>query len=675
MRVGFEVWHQNIEKGCLIWYNSIYGALRLGGVVMLLKKVRVTNYKCILDSNEFTVDQLTCLVGKNESGKSAVLQALYKLNPVDDKEQYNSLYEYPKMYLADYEAGEIVNGSTVVASFWKFTEMDIQSIVKEYGEDFYNNSSDVEITRGYDFGITWNTSFNFEALFRQKMEDYNFTPTDNEMFTDPSSASAIQNSISSIKSPSQNMTLFIQWFKASFPKGDVSSFYEKEFNKYLPKFMYFSEYQKMPGRISLNDFKTKVANGRLSPNEKVFEALLVLAGTRIEEMDNSTKLEDIINRTRGVSSKITREIFAYWSQNKHLRVDCRYDMAKPGDEPPYNQGFIFSTRIENTRHDSTVSFDERSAGFVWFFSFLIWFSRIRRDHSNIIVLLDEPGLTLHAKAQSDLLRYVKEKILNSFQVLYTTHSPFMVDFSDILSIRTVEDVVGASGDVLGTKISSDILSTDKDTIFPLQAAFGYDITQTLFVGKNTLLVEGPADILYLTFFSNILSKSKRVSLDKRWTICPSGGIDKIQSFVSLFIGNSLNVASFTDYHIGDKRKIEKLKDAGILKTGHILLASDYTGFPSSDIEDLIGTAEYIYLVNKCYRLNEKNSIKKSSCIEGEVLQYVVNEMSVVTSDIPEFNHYAPSEYLLQNPQIYEGVDLTETLCRFERLFKDLNSLL
>ena len=47
---------------------------------MLLVDVRIKNYKCILDSETFTVDQMTCLVGKNESGKSAILQALYKLN-------------------------------------------------------------------------------------------------------------------------------------------------------------------------------------------------------------------------------------------------------------------------------------------------------------------------------------------------------------------------------------------------------------------------------------------------------------------------------------------------------------------------------------------------------------------------------------------------------------------
>ena len=93
---------------------------------MLLIDVRIKNYKCILDSETFSIDQLTCLVGKNESGKSAILQALYKLNPVDKEDTYDALYEYPKMYQTDFEAGLIEDGDTVVISHWTFTAEEIE---------------------------------------------------------------------------------------------------------------------------------------------------------------------------------------------------------------------------------------------------------------------------------------------------------------------------------------------------------------------------------------------------------------------------------------------------------------------------------------------------------------------------------------------------------------------
>src|SRR5882762_10710459 len=89
------------------------------------------------------------------------------------------------------------------------------------------------------------------------------------------------------------------------------------------------------------------------------------------------------------------------------------------------------------------------------------------------VKLDEPGLSLHARAQADLLRYINEQLRPHYQVLYTTHSPFMIDADDLLSARTVEDVVvkdKATGEerLYGTKVSRDVLSTDPDTVSPLQ---------------------------------------------------------------------------------------------------------------------------------------------------------------------------------------------------------------
>lgn len=139
-----------------------------------------------------------------------------------------------------------------------------------------------------------------------------------------------------------------------------------------------------------------------------------MANTSVSEIKESNKLEALINKTRGISSKITREIFTYWSQNKHLKVEFRCDMAKAGDEPPFNDGYIFSTRIENTRHDSSVSFDDRSAGFVWFFSFLIWFNYLQKVEDNLVILLDESRTYSSCQRQQGVVRYFKEKITRSF---------------------------------------------------------------------------------------------------------------------------------------------------------------------------------------------------------------------------------------------------------------------
>lgn len=637
---------------------------------MLLIDVRIKNYKCILDSEAFSIDQLTCLVGKNESGKSAILQALYKLNPVDKEDTYDALYEYPKMYQTDFEAGLIEDGDTVVISHWTFTAEEIEALEKQFGTDFIGDSTVVTISNGYKNKRTWDFDANFHALFEKKMEEFGFESSDRAQIPSYDAIGEVRAQLKSISTLSEAEQEFKIWFDAAFPNDRLDAFAEKNLLQYLPKFSYFSEYQKLPGRIALNNFVRKSSEGKLTANEKVFEALLSLANTSVSEIKESNKLEALINKTRGISSKITREIFTYWSQNKHLKVEFRYDMAKAGDEPPFNDGYIFSTRIENTRHDSSVSFDDRSAGFVWFFSFLIWFNYLQKVEDNLVILLDEPGLTLHAKAQGDLIRYFKEKIIPKFQLVYTTHSPFMLDFLDILSARTVEDVTDENENILGTKVGSKVLSKDRDTTFPLQAAFGYDITQTLFIGKNTLLVEGPSDILYLTYFSEKLQELGRNGLSKDWTICPSGGIDKIQSFVSLFGGNALKIVTLTDYHPGDKNKIDRLKKSGLLETSHILLASDYTQYSSSDIEDIIGTAAYVKLINACYELTGDKAIAVESVKDGEVL----HSAEAILSKNPSirFDHYRPSMYLIEHPDIWKIEDIADALDRFERVCSDIN---
>ena len=165
---------------------------------MLLVDVRIKNYKCILDSEIFTVDQMTCLVGKNESGKSAILQALYKLNPVDKEDIYDALYEYPKIYQTDFEAGEIPDGNTVLISHWKFTENEITEIDALIGSGFITKSTIVTITNGYDNHRSWSFEPNFEKLFTKKTADFAFGDPDRAQITKFDSISDIRTQLNQL---------------------------------------------------------------------------------------------------------------------------------------------------------------------------------------------------------------------------------------------------------------------------------------------------------------------------------------------------------------------------------------------------------------------------------------------------------------------------------------------
>ena len=274
---------------------------------------------------------------------------------------------------------------------------------------------------------------------------------------------------------------------------------------------------------------------------------------------------------------------------------------------------------------------------------------------NVILLLDEPGTSLHAKAQEDLLRYFKEKLISHHQVIYTTHSPFMVPADNLMAARTVEDVVrrddqGNSGSA-GQKVSDNVLSVDRETLFPLQGALGYEITQTLFIGKNSLLVEGPSDLLYLKAYSAELTQQGRKGLSRAWTITPVGGVDKVSAFMSLLYGNKLNVAVLTDFAKGQKKKIDDLRRLKLLNEAQILTAN-YTGTGEADIEDLIGRDGYIALVKQAYKLE---TLKVASPGTERVVKDVEDAFRLLPPGTPEFDHFFPSSFLIENPAVLKSL--------------------
>ena len=374
--------------------------------------------------------------------------------------------------------------------------------------------------------------------------------------------------------------------------------------KRLPRFLYFAEYHRLPGEVSIDELMRRKAANELTVVDTIFLALLELANTTPEDLQDIDQFEYLVAELEAVSQRITRDVMEYWSQDRSLEVDFRCDAARPHDPPPFNTGYVMRTRIRNRRHRITLGFDERSAGFIWFFSFLVWLSHIRRDHgAEYVILLDEPGLGLHARAQMDMMRFIREKLLPAYQVIYTTHSPFMIDGQHLDGLRTVED--SSDGDtVLGTKVGDRVLSTDPDTLFPIRAALAYDVAKRVVTGPQTLLVDRPSDVLYLKWFSRELQLQGRAHLAPAWSLVPVGGLDSIAPFVSLFAGQEQQIAVLTDGLMSHPRRLDGLWERGMLQFGRILRPALYTDREDAQLEDLLGRRLYRELVTGAYGLEE-----------------------------------------------------------------------
>ena len=453
--------------------------------------------------------------------------------------------------------------------------------------------------------------------------------------------------------------------------------------------MYFSHYDRMAGQIRIDNFNER-KSGQQSPSiergEEIFLDFLSYSGTSIEEIKNSDTYEILNARCESASIKITDQLREYWTQNPTLEVEVRVTKAEASDPAPFNAGIVARARVKNNLHRMTVPFSERSAGFIWFFSFLVKFAEVKKSGDNVFMVLDEPGLTLHGKAQADLLRYFDEKLAPYHQIVFSTHSPFMVPPDNLVSVRIVEDRLyqarpnqWASD---GTKIRHDVLAVDRDTLFPLQGALGYDLTQSLFIGKHTLLVEGTSDIVYLQVLSDALNRLGRKKLDARWTICPAGGIDKIGSFVGLFGGQDLHIVALTDFAKADRKKLDGIAATKILEDGHLLTFATLFDQDEADVEDMFDARLYAAILNGAYALPEGNKLdgKKLLAADASTSRMVKKAeaaMRLMPPEVEEFDHFTPAGWLLRNPKLLTGKQqgLAESLDRAEVVIRALNALL
>lgn len=652
---------------------------------MKLTRARVQNYRSVEDSEEFEIGDLTCLVGKNEAGKTALLSAMRGFRPSQPFE-FDETIDYPRRFSTRFDERHPHERAEVIRTWWRLENADKAAVERRFGGAVLKSDT-FEAHFGFRYDGTsriWEIEVDHAKCLENMVNKHALDATERNILHSVNSGPAADKALSGLAERTPKQEALLQDIKkcrgSDFTTGVIDVLAARQ-----PKFFFTSHFERMSGMVSIQKLQQDKQNDAVSVGDKIFLDFLEYAGTTLEDLLDADRREALKAKCEAASNEITEEIFQFWSQNNALEVVIEIDTGKPKDPVPFNSGMVADIRIKNTNHKATLPLSERSAGFVWFFSFLAQFKQLKKTNGNAIILLDEPGLTLHGKAQGDLLRYIIERLLPDHQVVFTTHSPFMVPMDRLADVRIVEDVIieakGKRPEVKGTKVRSDVLEVNDDTLFPLQGALGYEITQSLFIGANTWLVEGPSDILYLQVLSQALIKRKREGLSGKWTLCPSGGIDKIAPFVRLFGGNRINVAVLSDIASGDKTKIENLRKADILKAGHLYTCADFVGQPEADVEDLFEVDLFVEILNGAYRPPEANVVTAVALVAANSTPRLVKQAEALFKLMPpsvaEFDHFAPARWLLENPSILDAATpaVDKTLDRAETVFRTFNALL
>ena len=580
---------------------------------MELVRARITNFKSIDDSGWVSIDGITCLVGKNESGKTAFLQALRKLNPVMGANDECDLKDYPRKGYARYKRVHPTQPANAVSAEFSLSEEEAAGIADLA-------SPRVVVHKDYANHLTWEIEFNH-----------------------PSPEAAVRRNV------------------------------EDRLERLMPHFVYFDNYSTMRGRISIDNLLERRNGGRgLDAADRTFLSLLAVAGTDIEELRTQTNYEHLKAELESAAIGISDELFEFWQQNKQLRVDFDLSLANPNDPPPLNSGTILHTRIWNDRHRVSVPFDERSRGFVWFFSFLTYFSNLEERTNDLVLLLDEPGTNLHAMGQADFLRFIKERLAAKHQVIYSTHSPFMVDLESLDSVRLVEDLNDT-----GTVVSDDVLSNDSETVFPLQVALGYRMAQRLFLAPHVLMVNSPSDTIYLQVLGDVVASNRGSRLDPRWVLIPVGAAENVPTFVSLLSEDHTTVAVLMDVTPTKKERGEELTMDGKSDRINPIRWVEVTRVRDADIEDLFEPDFYLKLVNRAYDGVLPSDLTLSSISDSNprIAERVATYFERHGIDGGEFDRNRPAAYLLGKHSQLRG-DIDEaTIERASALFNRVNALL
>lgn len=654
--------------------------LKFNIVSMKLKNVTIHKYKSFEIDQSFEVqDDVTILVGMNESGKTSVLESIAKTNyfQSDKKFTFNTTHDYPRRQKKTMDkSGDIPKAITCE---YEIESAIIDFIKNEVGENVFNGTS-VTISTNYENKNSWGGfTVDYKAFIEGKTKEFGISSaTINQKIEKVTNPKELDELVKEYEDP-----LKVEGLKKFKPylintwgwDNPIREYIAREILKpKLPKFLYYDEYYSLPSRIVIE----KLEEEDLDTEElKTANALLELADLKAEDILEATDFEDYIAELEATEAIISDELFKYWSTNNNLSIEFKIE-AKEGIEKRtivnnrHQQEIIdvkiiehiLDIRVKNQRTRVSLPLKNRSKGFNWFFSFLVWFKKIQEDKdSQYILLLDEPGLNLHASAQNDMLKFI-EDLSKEYQILYTTHSPFSIPSNKLERVRTVLETEE------GSIVSDSIQEKDPNTLFPLQAALGYDIAQNLFISNKNLLVEGVSDLIIITAISGILESEKRTSLRSDITIVPTGGLEKVATFISLLRGSSLEIACLLDSYTdaSGKAKMDKMITSKIIHRSKVRFYDEFLeDYEKADLEDLFEKEDYLKLFNSAF--TEHNDIKLSD-LKAELPTIIMQINNVIGK---KFNHYRPANELVKLGVGKEFFS-SKTLDNFEKVFSDINKL-
>lgn len=634
----------------------------VGCMTMKLTAFRVTNFRSVADSGWLDVDDVTALIGTNESGKTNLLLPLWKLNPAKDGE-INVTADYPRKQFTEFRA--LKEQPTFIEAVFDVGEVLAEKLARMTGaaaEDLR------EVLVARDFEGAYTIEFpaasaprvvpvdRLVKLLAEATEEIGASAAIakegdlrarvlagieaglqilNDVATEEVGDDVLEGIVTvlgavSLAGAAKTGVVVPRFERLKDDLGvvraeiarplpaDVQGVFEL-IQKELPSFVYYSNYGNLDSEIYLphviENMKRPDLGAKEAAKARTLKVLFEFVGLSPQEIlelgqdfkpanpaqkPSQAQLDEIAEKKKqrsillqSASSLLTQRFREWWKQG-----DYRFRFEADGDH--------FRIWVSDDKRPEDIELEGRSTGLQWFLSFYLVFLVESRDaHAGSILLLDEPGLSLHPLAQRDLSAFF-DGLAKTNQLLYTTHSPFLVDADRLERVRKV--YVGPDGT---TRATPDLRAADNDAVqrgagYAVYAALNLTVAESLLLGCEPVIVEGPSDQHYLSGIKAVLIASGRLKMGRELVFPPAGGVKGVKPVASLLLGRNEELpAALVDSDRAGREFAKALKNGLYAEAPHrVLEVGEAVAIADAEIEDLVPLALLVREVDRLYRSAE-----------------------------------------------------------------------
>jgi len=609
---------------------------------MRLKQFRVSNFRSVQDSGWIEAEKVTALIGVNESGKTNLLLPLWKLKPARDGE-IQPTSDFPKTMF-----GAIRNSPGeyhfIEADFW--TEASSAKIAAKAGID-ENEAKTVRVTRFFDgkYGVEFpdfqrqtsasraeiigeleSCASKVEAGSALKQETdlrgsliaglrgiipqapgddrlnvsnlrYIKEKIDAIIPEEPAKTSAIVPIVRQLSDFLGEVIIRV----SAPPPGKKEGVVDLVLSL-IPSFVYYSNYGNLDSEIYLPHVVENLKRDDLGSKEaakartlRVLFSFVQLEPEEILELGrdfkdihgnnrepNAAEIAEIAEkkRTRSIllqsaGATLTQKFRDWWKQG-----DYRFRFEADGNH--------FRIWVADDRRPTEVELENRSTGLQWFLSFyLVFLVESQGDHKRSILLLDEPGVSLHPLAQRDLSAFF-ESLADTNQILYTSHSPFLVDADRLERARKVYIASDGTTKATANLRHSEGKDQQAGAAYAVHSALNLSVAESLLVGCQPILVEGASDQHYLAAIKTLLVSVGKIKPKRELVFPPCGGTKTARVVASILTGRDETLPKvLLDSDGPGKRLADSLKtELYATNPERVLSVADFVAFQQAEIEDL-----------------------------------------------------------------------------------------